>query len=139
MKFVIPGRLPGLNEITNANRANMYQGAHMKKSTEKMITAALMYQKVTPIHEPVYLRFNWVEPNKKRDKDNIASGRKFILDALVKSGILENDGWKHIIGFSDRFNVDKNNPHIEVELLTESEMHERQQAFEQKLRDKREL
>ena len=135
MKFTIPGRLPGLNEMTNANRANMYQGASLKKNAEKSIMAALMYQKLTPIHEPVYLRFNWVEPNKKRDKDNIASGRKFVLDALVKAGVLENDGWKHIIGFSDRFSVDKNNPRIEVELLTEAEMQERQHAFEQKIRE----
>lgn len=37
-------------------------------------------------------------------------------DALVKEGILENDGWKDIVGFTDRFFIDKNNPRIEVEI-----------------------
>ena len=83
--------------------------------------------------EAVYLRFNWIEPNKRRDKDNIASAKKFIIDALVKSGILENDGWKNVIGFSDRFSVDKNNPRIEVEILTEEEMNERQNEFIKKV------
>lgn len=49
--------------------------------------------------------------------DNISSfGRKVIQDALVKAGVLRNDGWKEIRGFSDRFAVDAENPRIEVEI-----------------------
>lgn len=60
-------------------------------------------------------RYTWYEPNKRRDKDNISSfGRKVIQDALVQCGVLEGDGWKHVAGFSDRFEVDKTNPRIEV-------------------------
>ena len=39
-----------------------------------------------------------------------------IQDALVKSGLLQNDGWKEIISFSDEFYVDPDNPRIEVEI-----------------------
>lgn len=129
MRFVIPGRLSGLNEMVNANRTNPYKGAKLKKDNERIVMDALRYQRVQPVYEPVYLRFMWVEPNKRRDKDNIASAHKYILDALVKMGILENDGWKQILGFSDRFAVDPKNPHIVVEILTEAEAEERQARF----------
>ena len=55
------------------------------------------------------------EKNKKRDLDNISSfGRKVIQDALVDNGILKNDGWEDVVGFSDSFYIDKENPRIEV-------------------------
>lgn len=67
------------------------------------------------IYNPVYMEYTWYEPNKRRDKDNISSfGRKVIQDALVNDAVLSDDGWKHVVGFSDRFDVDKENPRIEV-------------------------
>ena len=63
-----------------------------------------------------YLRFTWGEPNKKRDPDNIAAGgRKFILDALVHSGILPNDGWANVTGWCDVFTL-ADEPFVKVEL-----------------------
>lgn len=53
----------------------------------------------------VYL---WVEPNRRHNQDNIPSfDRKVIQDALVGTGVLEDDGWNYAAGFSDRFGVDK--------------------------------
>lgn len=67
------------------------------------------------IKNPVFIRYLWVERNKRRDLDNITSfGHKIIQDALVTTGVLEDDGWDEIIGYSDEFAVDKNNPRIEV-------------------------
>ncbi len=58
-----------------------------------------------------------VRKNRRRDLDNISSfGRKVVQDALVSAGVLKDDGWKHVVGFSDRFDVDKANPHIEVRI-----------------------
>lgn len=37
-------------------------------------------------------------------------------DALVHSGVLENDGWKNIESFTDEFFVDARNPRVEVEI-----------------------
>ena len=68
------------------------------------------------IKTPVIMHYTWFEPNQKRDKDNVSSfGRKIIQDALVKSGYLPGDGWQQIVGFTDSFEVDKKNPRIEVE------------------------
>lgn len=67
------------------------------------------------IEKPVFMEYTWVEKNRRRDLDNISSfGRKVIQDALVDTGVLKDDVWKHIVGFSDRFEVDKTNPRIEV-------------------------
>lgn len=44
----------------------------------------------------------------------MAFAKKFVQDALVQCGVLKDDGWKYVVGFSDRFEVDKENPRIEV-------------------------
>nr|WP_278885619.1 RusA family crossover junction endodeoxyribonuclease [[Ruminococcus] torques] len=63
------------------------------------------------------MRYKWFEKNRRRDLDNVSSfGRKVIQDALVRAHILQNDGWKEIVGFSDEFFVDAHNPRIEVEI-----------------------
>ena len=47
-------------------------------------------------------------------------GRKVIQDALVKCGVLKDDGWDYVIGFTDQFFCDRNEPRIEV-LIEERE------------------
>lgn len=67
------------------------------------------------IEKPVFMEYTWYEANRQRDKDNISSfGRKVIQDGLVMAHVLCGDGWNHIEGFSDRFEVDKENPRIEI-------------------------
>ena len=45
------------------------------------------------------------------------AGRKFVQDALVRCKVLQNDGWKEIIGFSDDWAVDKTRPRVEIEII----------------------
>lgn len=113
--LTIGGSLPNLNEYTKANRANIFVGANMKKKAEIKITSYIQQQ----LHgvntvDKCTIRFVWVEKDKRRDLDNIAFAKKFILDALVSNGILKGDGWSCVTGFSDSFNVDKERPRIEV-------------------------
>lgn len=118
VKFTIRGALPGLNELIEAERRNRYAGAALKKQSESVVMHAVRSLGKVRFTEPVYMVYHWYEPNRRRDKDNISSfGRKVIQDALVKSKILQNDGWNNIIGFEDRFEVDKKNPRIVVEIL----------------------
>jgi hypothetical protein len=71
------------------------------------------------VGKKVKIDYHWYEPNKKRDLDNISSfGRKVVQDALVDNGILQNDGWNEVVGFSDTFFIDEKNPRIEV-IITE--------------------
>lgn len=62
------------------------------------------------------VRFEWHERTKKRDADNIASAKKFVLDALVKSGVLEDDSRKYVKGFYDNI-VDDKEDFVIVELV----------------------
>lgn len=124
-KLVIPGKLPGLNEYILAERTNRMKAAEMKRDTEYIIRLAARQQLhgVRCYRAPVVMHYTWIEKNRKRDKDNIAFARKFIQDALVRAGILENDGWDQIAGFEDEFKVDARNPRVEV-VITEMERDE---------------
>jgi len=114
MIITIPGRLPGLNEVNNTNRGNKYAGNKLKKDTDTYIQLYIKSQ-CKEKYERISITFKWYEPNKKRDFDNICSAKKFILDALVKTGVIPNDGWKQIEPiFTDEFYHDKINPRVEV-------------------------
>lgn len=116
-KFIIYGRLSSLNEYTLKCRGNygQYGGNQLKKKNEKIVINAILQDNIKKVTKyPIKLEYKWIEQNKKRDKDNIAFAHKFIQDALVESGILENDTWKFIECFSDDFDIDADNPRIEV-------------------------
>jgi Holliday junction resolvase RusA-like endonuclease len=112
-KFTIPGRLPGINEYTQACRSNPFVGSKMKKDAEKAVMCATNIGLM--IDRPVFIYYRFYEKNKRRDLDNISGfAHKVIQDALVKNGILENDGWANITGFDDSFFIDKEHPRIEL-------------------------
>jgi len=54
---------------------------------------------------PARLKFIWLIKDKRRDLDNIAFAKKYILDGFVKAGIIPNDGLRYIIGFTDEFEI----------------------------------
>lgn len=118
MKLTIWGTLPGLNDFIEENRRNYHAGAKLKKEAQFLVVlSARKYLKRWRPAGPVYMTYRWFEPNKKRDKDNIAAGgRKIIQDSLVEAGVLKNDGWNDIAGFRDEFYIDKKEPRIEVEI-----------------------
>ncbi|MEG0601313.1 MAG: RusA family crossover junction endodeoxyribonuclease [Vagococcus sp.] len=117
-RIVIPLPLMTLNEYTNEQRRNRFGGASAKKKQTaicEFYVKQAMRDGVT-FEIPTRLKFNWYMPNKKQDPDNIAFQKKFVLDGMIKAKFLENDGWKQILGFSDYFEVDKENPRVEIEV-----------------------
>jgi Holliday junction resolvase RusA-like endonuclease len=115
-RLVIPGTLPNLNDYIGACRRNKFAGAKMKNQAEHLISIYIKAQlKHVKFKNAVILHFTWIEPNKRRDLDNIAGmGHKIILDSLVNCGVLVDDGWRYVAGFTDNFEVDKKTPRIEV-------------------------
>ena len=117
--FVIRAKLPSLNEYTNACRANRYQGAKYKKDVEELIgwaiKQALVKGTLKPTDKPCIIAFTWYEKTTKRDCDNIASAKKFILDAMQKQGVIVNDNQRYIKGFTDTF-IKSNQDAVIVEL-----------------------
>ena len=117
MKINIPGSLPGLNEYIQAERTHRQKGAALKRDAQELIEWEISQQIDRPLREPVTMHYTWVERDRRRDKDNISSmGRKLIQDAMVSIGALENDGWGNIEGFTDSFAVDTEDPHIEIDI-----------------------
>lgn len=113
-KVIIDGRLSGLNDYIDTCRRNRYEGARLKKQEQERCIWHIKSQIKKPIKSPVFITFRWGEPNMNRDLDNICFAKKYILDALVQSGRLKNDGWRDVKGFVDEFFVDADNPRIEV-------------------------
>lgn len=113
--ITVYGKLNNLNDYTKACRTNRYAGAKMKEDNENVIKAAVLSQiGYEKFEGKVRLDFKWIEPNKKRDLDNICFAKKFILDALVDLGTIECDGWRGVEGFTDSFAVDADRPRIEI-------------------------
>lgn len=117
-KFIIYGRLDGLNEYTKSNRSNKYKGNKTKQDNEFLVSLYIRQAKLKKVDKyPIALKITWYEKNKRRDIDNITFATKFIQDALVKCGILENDSQKYINRIEHNVSVDKDNPRIEVEII----------------------
>lgn len=111
MCFKISLKLPSLNEYTASCRAHAQKGASLKRDTEYMICwdiqRAISAKQLRQCSAPIRLAFEWHERTKKRDADNIAFAKKFILDALVKMRIIVDDGRKYVKGFTDEIIDDK--------------------------------
>ena len=105
MKYVIDMKLPSLNDYIRVCRCNKYQAAKFKADIEQEIGLRLM--KMPKWNNPIKIHFCWVEGNKKRDLDNIAFAKKFILDAMVKYGKLKDDNRKCVTAFTDSFEYGK--------------------------------
>jgi hypothetical protein len=117
--LTVNGRLPGLNEYTDACRTNPRAGAKMKQEAQDMVMWHILSQlRRVRFTKPVFLLFTFYEQDRRRDRDNVSSfARKVIQDALVKCGNLQDDGWDYVTGYLDRFQVDRENPRIVVEFI----------------------
>lgn len=104
-KIEIPYKFPSFNEYVNECRKNKYAGGSMKKKIQKDIS--LFINKLPKYDKPIKIHFHWVEGNKRRDLDNVAYAKKFILDTLVACKKLENDNRNYVYAFTDSFEYGK--------------------------------
>ncbi len=117
MKLTIRGELTDLNTYIQKERGNRFAAAAIKEEETRRVYWECKSQKLKPINNPVLVDCTWYCKNKKKDKDNISFAKKFILDGLMKAGVLSNDGWDQVVGFQDTFIIDKENPRVEVNLI----------------------
>lgn len=117
MKFIIEGRLPGLNDIMRASLYNRFAYGKLKKTETARCAMAAITGGVFRFRHPVKISITWYEKNAKRDIDNVAAGIKFIADGLVESGKLENDTRYWIREITHHFpSPDPIHPRVEVEI-----------------------
>lgn len=114
MQFVIKGSLPTLNKYLSAYGRNRYLAGSLKKKA----TEDVMWQVkgISAITKPASYTFTWYVPNKRSDSDNVASGVKYIFDGLVQAGKLPNDTMHYVLAIDHRFEIDRVNPRVVVEV-----------------------
>lgn len=117
MNIIIPGELTDLNTYIQAERTNKFIGSAVKKEeTERVHTECIVSRPQKETGSRFFL-FIWYSSSKRKDPDNIAFAKKFIMDGLVKAGVIPDDTQKYVIGFMDLFFIDKENPRVEVRTM----------------------
>ena len=120
MKFIINQRLPSLNDVINKNRANKYYANDFKQDIEERIgwdiRQAITSGMLRRTSEPCEVYISWHEKTKRRDVENIQSSTKFILDAIVKNGVLPNDNRRYVKQVYHKI-YDSDRDYVVVELL----------------------
>ena len=94
-------KLPSLNDYVRVCRANAFQASSYKKKLETEIGYYIAH--LPRFDKPIKIHFHWQEGTKRRDLDNIAFSKKFILDAMVKAGKLKDDNRRFVTAFTDTF------------------------------------
>lgn len=102
----VGGELPTLNEITKANRTNKFVGANLKKTYTNLVAWECKKQGVKAFNKKINVEIIWHCRNKRKDKDNIMAGQKFIFDGLQLAKVIRNDGWAEIGDISHKFIID---------------------------------
>ena len=114
--IIIPGELPDLNQIIAESKSHWGNYSSLKKANTQLV-AFCIKQATKRKYKKIDLDITWYCKNKRKDKDNImAGGLKMILDGLVVAGVIQNDGWAHIGSINNHFEVDKNNPRVEIKI-----------------------
>ena len=118
----IPGELPDFNfiiaETKKGNRNYQPYNKIKQEHTEKV--AWIIKAKIKKPLPKVDLEIEWICKDKRKDKDNIMAGTKFICDGLIMAGAIKNDGWKEIGNISHTFRTDKHNPRVILRLKKHS-------------------
>lgn len=131
-KVVFRRSLPDLNDLIGAahkvyhyrGSARTYGDTIMKRHEQARLEMDIRRQlRGVKIKRPVRLTYSLYEPDHKRDWDNVlAVVMKFANDALVKTGVIQNDTQRWIVGYGQPVTeVDKDNPRIEL-LIEEMEV-----------------
>ncbi len=109
--FVIEGRLPGYNDLKGDRWGKVKQPA-----MDTVMWAAKL-QRLRPILGPCEVSILCMEPNTRRDRDNVTSGAcKVVLDALQQLGLLRGDGQKYVTGVHTAVEVDRVKPRVVVQI-----------------------
>ena len=112
--FTIPGKFCSLNEYLDMH----YQlRAKTKRESDDVVAWAAKAARIKKRERSVEVSIKWYEQNRRRDIDNVQFAVKFILDGLVKAGILHGDSPTYVRRITHEVAYDQRNPRIEVTLI----------------------
>ena len=103
-----------MNDIIAASKKHFSAYSKMKRENTEIFMWHL--KKFSPITGKAVIVITWNFKNKRRDPDNIMASQKFIMDALVKNGVLKDDTVDYIDSIRHHFNLcDEDSVTIKVE------------------------
>jgi len=111
--FFIPGEFTQLNDYIRVERGSMHGAADIKQA-ETLRAYAACDGLPSPASYPVTVTLTWFREDRRTDPDNIGFAVKFVLDGLVKAGVLRDDGMDEIESITHRYRIDKSNPGVAV-------------------------
>ncbi|MBM3237800.1 Holliday junction resolvase [Candidatus Poribacteria bacterium] len=117
--FTIQGELPDFNSIIAASKQHWAQYYTFKQQYTNLVWLCARAA-LKPFQQfPVDFSIHWYCKDKRKDKDNISAGKKFILDGLIAARIIPSDSWRHVGNFEDKFYIDRANPRIVVSMTSQ--------------------
>jgi Holliday junction resolvase RusA-like endonuclease len=134
-RFTIPGRLPSLNQVIAACRWHPLAGHSQKKKWTRYCGMSAIHEKVPKFVGPVRLHIRWIEKDRRRDRDNIQSAAKFVLDGLVLAGVIRGDSQRWVTDLTHEIaEPDPKNPRIEV-TIEQEESHDKRSDIDETSRE----
>lgn len=113
-KYVIDGVPPSNNKyMGNSNSFREY--GKEKEKWHWLIKGAIKHKPIKPLPQAIVSITYFFKDSRRHDPDNYSG--KFILDPLVKEGIIADDSFKVIDLRIKQGGVDKNNPRTEIEVM----------------------
>ena len=102
----------------NQQRAWHWRKQHQAKHlAETLVWAAAKQARIGTLTAPQTVSVVWYAPDaRRRDSDALGPMLKASLDALVKSGVLEDDDHKHVTSTSMSIQLDRERPRIEIHI-----------------------
>jgi hypothetical protein len=102
------------------SRSGMHLYARQRDLFYERVLVALSEQNVKLRGcKSAFFEIVYCAPNRKIEKDNLAWVKKWLFDSLVRSGVLVDDRWDNIVGWTEQFVVDTRMPGIRLEMRDE--------------------
>jgi Holliday junction resolvase RusA-like endonuclease len=112
-RIIIPDLPPSLNEVIDKTKTHWSGYSNLKKRWTATVCDIVGEPKRQ--HNMYSVKCWWYRTNRRADPDNIAHGIKYILDGLVKAGLLADDRWKNVKSIEHYFGV-REDPRVEVQI-----------------------
>ena len=111
----------GLNELLGGRiynfRTRKYHNPVKSANDAICLRAIKKYMRGVKIDKPIQCTYWIYAQDKRHDRGNLSAAvEKSFLDALQQANVITNDGFENVLDSIFHTTVDRNNPHIEVEI-----------------------
>ena len=113
MKYTVDAIPPSNNRFIGKNERWAYSEA--KKEWQALISVFCRPRPPAPLKKAIVKITYHFKDNVRRDPDNYSG--KFILDGLVRTGIIADDSFECVTLLLGKGENDKNNPHTDIEII----------------------